>query len=760
MQENVLDEQEANDQAIRILNSENSSDEAHSSNFSFGIKGNSTNIIPTPITYPMQVAAIKDKPTEEIGQVQQQRKDQPVQLKQSKGKELQIGNSVTKMNTQSLAANTVAQSHNVINEHISMTFEVSKQVQNQGHKDKEGKQDQLKEINQQGGKNRIHDNIDRGNMDYHNNFPKISNNYTRYVSNPQRNRDDASKVNNDTAQNNGKQQNGTTKQRYCWDRTNKGKSDHEVQTIEGSRDDESNHTTTNVLKDHVTDNGYNKTSCIDLSLPLPHSPNVIYVDAENSDEVCGGMDGGCQEKTTNFQEGATKGGNLTHVLHEGAHNDLNSDLRTSATTTQNYAKTVHQVQEIQKAALAQDTSQGGHNQVDSTVDQVRAPKEYKQQKGQGAATETNSKTQKKKGTAGIEGTQEYNTTEEETGEKTPINIQNKGRTQDNIATDKQGKERDLSLKTNNKSQGRLSKKKRDTIKKKIQKEASIQDTNKNRAREQNEQIQQKHKGDYYMVHSEDEYDEDTQSIEGEEEDEDGEEVSAHLIKTFASTFQSEFRKDIQENVVEEAVGGMAGRIQETATNVQEGVPKGRGELPHVVHEVVVDLSSDYRGLNTPISIHKTTGQQGDIDTGQQKDKFNNKSEGRLSKKRRDTIKKRQNSDQVSDNGPHTEDQDVNKGRHYRPPQDDYGALNSEDELDSDNQSIDESDEEEEDNNNQPPHTFGSTFKDKWPEEVHELTAKQGLSPRGREQSRQTKQQTISTSANSGRPITRSKSKGC
>uniref|UniRef100_M1DAW7 Bifunctional endo-1,4-beta-xylanase xylA n=1 Tax=Solanum tuberosum TaxID=4113 RepID=M1DAW7_SOLTU len=175
------------------------------------------------------------------------------------------------------------------------------------------------------------------------------------------------------------------------DNTNKGKSDHEVQTIEGSRDDESNHTTTNVLKDHVTDNCYNKTSGIDLSLPLPHSPN-------------GGMDGGCQEKTTNLQEGATKGGNLTHVLFEGAHNDLNSDLRASATTTQNYAKTVHQVQEIQKAALAQDTGQGGHNQVDSTVDQVRAPKEYKQQKGQGAGTETNIQTQKKKGTTGIEGT--------------------------------------------------------------------------------------------------------------------------------------------------------------------------------------------------------------------------------------------------------------------------------------------------------------------------------------------------------------------
>lgn len=31
-----------------------------------------------------------------------------------------------------------------------------------------------------------------------------------------------------------------------------------------------------------------------------------------------------------------------------------------------------------------------------------------------------------------------------------------------------------------------------------------------------------------------------------------------------------------ENVVEEAVGGMDGRIQETPTNVHEGVPKGRG----------------------------------------------------------------------------------------------------------------------------------------------------------------------------------------
>ncbi|KAH0652875.1 hypothetical protein KY289_030553 [Solanum tuberosum] len=208
MQENGLDEQQANDQATRILNSKNSSNEAHSSNFSFGIKGNSNSITPIPIIYPMQVAAAKDKPTEDNGQVQCQRKDQPGPLKQSTCKELQIGIAAAKINTQSLVANTEAQSHNVRNEHISRTVEESKQVQNQGHKDKEGMQDQLKEINQQEGKNRTHDSNDRANVDYHSKFPKISNNFTRYVSNPQRNRDDDSNVNNDIAQNNGKQPHG------------------------------------------------------------------------------------------------------------------------------------------------------------------------------------------------------------------------------------------------------------------------------------------------------------------------------------------------------------------------------------------------------------------------------------------------------------------------------------------------------------------------------------------------------------------------
>ena len=43
-------------------------------------------------------------------------------------------------------------------------------------------------------------------------------------------------------------------------------------------------------------------------LPSPHHSNIINVDAGFTDEVVGGMDGECQEKTTNLQEGDTKGG--------------------------------------------------------------------------------------------------------------------------------------------------------------------------------------------------------------------------------------------------------------------------------------------------------------------------------------------------------------------------------------------------------------------------------------------------------------------
>ncbi|KAG5585248.1 hypothetical protein H5410_045682 [Solanum commersonii] len=52
-----------------------------------------------------------------------------------------------------------------------------KQVSNQVHNDKKGQNDQTKDINQQGGTNRLQHGNDRANMDYRNNFPRICNNF-------------------------------------------------------------------------------------------------------------------------------------------------------------------------------------------------------------------------------------------------------------------------------------------------------------------------------------------------------------------------------------------------------------------------------------------------------------------------------------------------------------------------------------------------------------------------------------------------------
>ena len=62
-------------------------------------------------------------------------------------------------------------------------------------------------------------------------------------------------------------------------------------------------------------------------LPSPDHPNIIDVDVGFTDEVVGGMDGVCQEKTTNLQEWVTKGESLPHVLHERFDIDDSSDLR-------------------------------------------------------------------------------------------------------------------------------------------------------------------------------------------------------------------------------------------------------------------------------------------------------------------------------------------------------------------------------------------------------------------------------------------------
>ncbi|KAG5580305.1 hypothetical protein H5410_050932 [Solanum commersonii] len=87
---------------------------------------------------------------------------------------------------------------------------------------------------------------------------------------------------------------------------------------------------------------YSKSTGIDSMLPIPTPPNNVSI--ECNDEVEGGMDGGSQEKHSNMQEGVSKGGNLTHVLHEGVHTDHSPDLRASATTTEQQ----HNTQQHQK----------------------------------------------------------------------------------------------------------------------------------------------------------------------------------------------------------------------------------------------------------------------------------------------------------------------------------------------------------------------------------------------------------------------------
>ncbi|KAG5606082.1 hypothetical protein H5410_027574 [Solanum commersonii] len=226
---------------------------------------------------------------------------------------------------------------------------------------------------------------------------------------------------------------------------------------------------------------------------------------------------------------------------------------------------------------------------------------------------------------------------------------------------------------------------------------------------------------------------------------------------------------IDINVVDEAAGGMEGRVKETHTNLQEGVSKGGRELTHVLHEVeTLDHRIDSRAPATPISTQRKADQQATqerkemtTETEQQRDRTNNKAGGRLSKKKRDAMKRRQEksgelTQVLTEKGQQLEKQIETKVKKGRPIQDDYGALNSEDELDPDNQSIDKYDEDEEETSNLLIQAFGSTFNTEWSEEVQELTEQQGLSPRGRKQNRNTKQPaTTNISATASRPITRS-----
>ncbi|KAH0765154.1 hypothetical protein KY285_001025 [Solanum tuberosum] len=255
-------------------------------------------------------------------------------------------------------------------------------------------------------------------------------------------------------------------------------------------------------------------------------------------------------------------------------------------------------------------------------------------------------------------------------------------------------------------------------------------------------------------------------------------------------------------IADEAARGLDGGCKEKPTNLQEGVTKG-GSLPHVLHEEIhLDHRTDFRdpATTTPIQNNQHTPQ-----INRQKDKgvegtgkgdhsqtqasgiklkgagnsqiqqvsrvnisqispinespgnhTNNISQGKLSKKKREAMKRKQQQEAES-NDKNFQGKKV-IGNQNQIQRSDYDDLNSEDEFDEDNQSLNA--EEEDETSAHLIKAFGSTFQSKSQAEIQAIADQQCLSPRGRKQVRQqTRQASISTSANSSKPITRSKSKG-
>ncbi|KAH0709401.1 hypothetical protein KY284_010828 [Solanum tuberosum] len=122
------------------------------------------------------------------------------------------------------------------------------------------------------------------------------------------------------------------------------------------------------------------------------------------------------------------------------------------------------------------------------MEQVRTSEKSKQQEGQGVNIENNNQTPKKKVTPGSEGTQNPSNADDESGRKTP----------------------------NNKSRGKMSKKKREAIKRKQQaevgKQVNIKDRQQQTQKIDTGQNSEEAEDEYANIQSEDEFSQDTQSL--------------------------------------------------------------------------------------------------------------------------------------------------------------------------------------------------------------------------------------------------------
>ncbi|WMV50120.1 hypothetical protein MTR67_043505 [Solanum verrucosum] len=191
-------------------------------------------------------------------------------------------------------------------------------------------------------------------------------------------------------------------------------------------------------------------------------------------------------------------------------------------------------------------------------------------------------------------------------------------------------------------------------------------------------------------------------------------------------------KDIMQKAsTASAEGGMDGGCKEKPINLQEGVSKG-GNLTHVLHEVDrTDPMKDYRASTTTIARHKNQNNH-----------------------------KQHNPMKGDDTGQLQEEPALQTTENLEPLQDDDTSHLQVEPVSQDTQSLNETDDNEEGDETSAHliKAFGSTFRSAFQAEIQEVADQQGLSPRGRKQVRQLiKSASISTSANSRRPNTRSKS---
>uniref|UniRef100_M1DZ59 Uncharacterized protein n=1 Tax=Solanum tuberosum TaxID=4113 RepID=M1DZ59_SOLTU len=174
-----------------------------------------------------------------------------------------------------------------------------------------------------------------------------------------------------------------------------------------------------------------------------------------------------------------------HNVDEGIALNIDGGIESSH---QNQVNAGHHVQEIQKGVQIQGLGNPQEKQTDSTMEQVRTSEKSKQQEGQGVNIENNNQTPKKKVTPGSEGTQNPSNANDESGRKTP----------------------------NNKSRGKMSKKKKEAIKRKHQaevgKQVKIKDRQQQTQKIDTGQNSEEAEDEYANIQSEDEFSQDTQSL--------------------------------------------------------------------------------------------------------------------------------------------------------------------------------------------------------------------------------------------------------